>query len=246
MPLKRRSVRPLSVRAVLKGNMLGPIWTSLGTEQGKLVAGFILTTVMGGFLAHLFQQLTWRRQARLDLFRQRYNEGTQLLERVTSLADRRFFRLQRFIWAITDASDPSTVALRETEYFDAVIQWNESLRAVHNGLRLLVGDTASLEFLDYSDDARPDAPRSLHYRFVRAHRAVLHAKSDPASWERAKQEVERLNWAVSRFVYDSTEVFMRRAASLALLRSTPPTTADRRARQIHGEHGEPARNTSET
>src|SRR5262245_32401619 len=92
------------------------VWRAAGTEQGRLLFGFALTTVVGGFLAYIFQWLSWRRQVRIDLFRQRYVEGTQLLEQLSSIIDKRYFRLQRLMWAVADGAPPAMIMVREREY----------------------------------------------------------------------------------------------------------------------------------
>jgi len=200
------------------------IWRVFGTEQGKLLFGFLLTTVAGGVLAYLFQWFSWRRQARIDLFRQRYADGTQLLEQVSSMVDKRYFRLQRLIWAIGDSALPEKIAAIEQEYFDSVMEWNDKLRSVHNRLRLLVGDKKALQFLNYADDHRPDEPQSLHYSFAKAHRAVMRAKDDRAFAPEAMAEVDRLNWRVSQFAFDVTTLFMARASALELFREATSAT----------------------
>jgi len=215
-------------------DLLDELWRAVGTEQGKLLFGFALTTVVGGVLAYVFQWLSWRRQVRIDLFRQRYVEGTELLEQLSSMVDRRYFRLQRLIWAIEEGALPEKIAQREKEYFDAVVEWNEKLRSIHNRLRLLVGDSVALQFLDYADDYRQQDPQSLHYRFVKAHQAVLKAKDNRTNTASAKEEVDRLNWSVSRFAYDVTTVFMARASSLELLRTAAQPSEAAKARQISG------------
>jgi hypothetical protein len=214
--------------------LFGELWRTLGSDQGKLLAGFVLTTVIGGVLAYLFQSLSWRRQVRIDLFRQRYVEGTQLLEQVSSMVDKRYFRLQRLLWVISDHAPPEKIAEREKEYFEAVVEWNEKLRSIHNRLRLLVDDSAALQFLDYGDDYRQEAPQSLHYRFVKAHRAVLKAKDDSALATSAKEEVDRLNWSLSRFAYDVTTLFMARASSLQLLRAPTRQTKEAEVGHVSG------------
>jgi len=219
------------------GSLLDGIWRSFGTEQGKLLFGFILTTILGGALAYLFQSLSWRRQVKLDLFRQRYMDGTQLLEQLASMVDKRYWRLQRLVWVIAGGASPEKVAMREKEYFETVVEWNEKLRSVHNRLRLLVGEAEALQFLDYADDYRQEDPVSLHYRFVKAHRVVLQAKEDVSLAPVAKEEVDRLNWSVSRFAFDTTTLFMERASSLALLRPASSPSEASRARQISGPPG---------
>src|SRR5262249_37400338 len=138
--------------------VLNDLWRVLGTEQGKLLFGFALTTVVGGVLTFVFQWLSWRRQVAIDLFRQRYGEGTSLLKQLASLVDRRYFRLQRLVWSIADGAPPEKIEQREKEYFGTVVEWNQKLRSIHNRLRLLVGDSVALQFLDYADDYRQDDP----------------------------------------------------------------------------------------
>jgi hypothetical protein len=215
-------------------DLFDALWRALGTDQGKLLFGFVLTTLVGGVLTSVFQWLSWRRQARIDLFRQRYVEGTQLLEQLSSMIDKRYFRLQRLVWAIGDSALPEKIVQREKEYFEAVVEWNEKLRSIHNRLRLLVGDSVALQFLDYADDYRQQDPQSLHYKFVKAHRAVLRAKDDGTKAASAKEEVDRLNWSVSRFAYDVTTLFMSRASSLELLRAAVNSTEQVKARQVSG------------
>jgi hypothetical protein len=213
-------------------------WEALGSEQGKLLLGFLLTTLVGGVLTVLFQQYSWKRQARLDLYRQRYKDGTELLARVSSLIDRRYFALQRLIWAIDGRVAPMNLAQKEKDYFAIVIEWNGSLRALHNSIRLLIGEREALAFLDYEDDNRPVDPQSLHYRFVVAHRAVMHAKSDPAFAASARQQVDRLNWSLSSFLYDVTTIFATRAGTLELLANPEAPSAPGKTRQTSGPGGD--------
>jgi hypothetical protein len=213
-------------------------WDALGSEQGKLLLGFLLTTMVGGVLTVLFQQYSWKRQVRLDLYRQRYKDGTDLLARVSSLIDRRYFALQRVAWAIDAGAPSASTAEKEKEYFAIVVKWNGNLRALHNSIRLLIGENEALAFLDYEDDNRPDAPRSLHYRFVVAHRAVMNAKSDPTLVPTARREVDRLNWTLSSFLYDVTTVFAMRAGTLELLVAPEAPSATSKARQTSGPGGD--------
>jgi hypothetical protein len=150
------------------------------------------------------------------------------------MVDRRYFRLQRLVWSLTENAPQEKIDQREKDYFKTVVEWNEKLRSIHNRLRLLVGDSVALQFLDYADDYRQDDPESLHYRFVKTHRAVLRAKDDRTLAQSAKEEVDRLNWTVSKFAYDVTTLFVARASSLELLRPAPPPTEEMKRRQVSG------------
>jgi hypothetical protein len=200
--------------------MTQKLWTLLGTDQGLLVGGFILTTIAGGVITFIFQQLSWRKEMRINLYQQKYRDGIELLAKLSTMVDTRFFALQRFTWALQER-DENRIAAREKEYFESVVQWNQSLRSMHNGLRLLVGEEEALGFLDYADDQRQEQPSSLHYQFVAAHRTVMKAKANPNEVRLAEDIVERLNWSLSRFISGITTEFDRRAETLSLLRVPP-------------------------
>jgi len=190
------------------------------TDLEKLLVGFLLTSVLGGLLTFWLNRLTFARQARLDLLRRRHEEGVRFLDDLSSLVDRRLFALQRFLWAV-DSGDPERLARHETAYFETVAEWNGKLRSNRNKARLLVGQKFADDFLDYSDDQRLDAPRSLHYHFALAHRSVLAAKSRSVSVTEAHGVLDRLNWHCSDFLEALTTDFTRQSASLAVLEVPP-------------------------
>lgn len=73
-------------------------------------------------------------------------------------------------------------------------------------------------FLDYSDDNAKDKPKSLHYNFVIAHRAVMEAKQNKTAIGKAVTQVTQLNWKCSVFLERLTSEFVQRATSLQLLK----------------------------
>jgi hypothetical protein len=221
------------------------IWRSMGTKPGLVVLGFLLSSVLGGLVTYAFQRLSWRRQAKLELYSQRYRDGNEFLDRLSSLIDRRYYALMRLLWAVQESAPPETYDEREQAYFKTVIGWNNNLRAMHNRVRILVGEEKALAFLDYEDDYRQDDPRSLHYRFVAAHRALMAAKTDPEALDRAQSEADRLNWCLSSFLYDVTTVFAERANSLALLQFPDVGASHDKGRQISGPPAQ-LRNQSRT
>lgn len=214
--------------------MWNQIWASLGSKQGLVLLGFLLSSVLGGLLTYAFQRLSWRRQAKLELYSQRYRDGNEFLDRLSSLIDRRYFALVRLLWAVQENASSDKYATRERAYFKTVVEWNDNLRAMHNRVRILVGEEKALAFLDYEDDYRQDDPRSLHYRFVAAHRALTAAKDDRAVVDKAQLEANKLNWCLSSFLFDVTTVFAERANSLALLQFPDAGPTYGKTRQISG------------
>jgi hypothetical protein len=193
----------------------------------SLLVGFLLTTVCGGLIGAWFQRVAWGRQARLELFKQAYVDGNELFAHVTNLVDRRYFRLYRWFMSIRDHDDAERIRLREASYFEAVSEWNETLRVTHNRVRMHFGERQALAFLDYADDFRPEDPTSLHYRFVRSTRLVAAAKSDDDLLMETQQELDHLNWALTAFANDATDQLVHRAISLRLLRPEIVDNEDR-------------------
>jgi hypothetical protein len=199
------------------------IWAVLNSNFVLLLLGFILTTIAGGLISYWLQRQSWKRQTRVDLYRKRYEEGTQFLNDLSKLVGNRHFQMQRYLWAIEDKKDDSLRDV-EAEYFETVAEWNATFWMNRNKIRLLVGEAQAKQFLDYADDVRTH-PRSIQYQFANAHSAVVKAKNGEVDIRRAQGEVTRLNWACSRFLEDLTTNFLKRAASLQLL-ETPEESAE--------------------
>jgi hypothetical protein len=185
-----------------------------------LILGFLLTTVGGAYITWLLSTRSWSRQTRIDLYRKRFDEGTAFLDEFSRAVGRRFFLMQRFLWAI-DSLDSHQVQTKEREYFESVLTWNASYWVYRNKIRLLIDDAQANAFLDYQDDFRLENPESLHYMFVKAHRDVLKAKDDPVLKTEAQMSVDNLNWACSSFLENLTTLFLNRTISLQLLRPQP-------------------------
>ncbi len=209
------------------------IWEIFNSKLVLLLIGFILTTIAGGLISSWLQRVSWKRQARVDLYKKRYEEGTQFLNEISKLIGYRYFLMQRLLWAITDSQENKLQEI-EGKYFKAVIEWNSIYWMNRNKIRLLVGEKQANEFLDYRDDRDPDNPQSLHYRFVKAHRHVIKAKKKEISVSEAQAEVYRLNWACCLLFEMVTTEFLERAASLQLLEIPDVSSRARQHLQTRG------------
>ena len=203
----------------------------LNTKLGLLVIGFVLTTTAGGLISSWLQRESWHRQTRVDLFRERYAEGAQFLDDLSKQMGTRWFQMQRYLWAIEDANNDKLGEI-EADYFKTVAEWNATFWMNRNKVRLLVGepqakqfldyesvgDTRAIQFLDYEDDRRPTNPCSIHYRFKEAHAYVLAAKQGGTAPERAQAKVDSLNLACTDFLEALTTDYLKRTASLQLLK----------------------------
>jgi len=191
-----------------------------------LSIGFMLTTVFGGILGFLLNRKLWKTQTEHTIYRASFDEGTKFLDELSALVGRRFFLLQRFLWAIQE-QDTDKVENREKEYFECVKEWNSTYWRSRNKIRLLVSDIQASKFLDYEDDTAGENPKSLHYTFVIVHRTVMAFKSGAAKSKDAEPAVVRLNWTCSVFLEQLTSEFVRGAAALQLLHTpTSPGGAE--------------------
>ena len=96
-----------------------------------LLLGFVLTSVVGGALAYLFQQRAWRHQyetERRDLQRQL---ALKTFEELSALLDQRLYRMRLIFWAAKRlALRPGQAASLNAELTDyrAVLRvWNDNL-----------------------------------------------------------------------------------------------------------------------
>ncbi|HEY4379730.1 MAG TPA: hypothetical protein VGN01_05250 [Acidobacteriaceae bacterium] len=207
--------------------------SSFLSSLALLVIGFLLTTVTGAIIASMINKKSWERQTRIDLFKQRYVEGTTFLDELSKSVGSRFFALQRFLWAIDTASDEKLQAI-EQHYFKTVSEWNAKYWMNRNKIRLLIGDERANLFLDYRDDFHPDAPQSLHYHFVKAHRFVMSARNKQIATAEAQKAVDDLNWASSELLEILTTEFLKRATALELLKA--PAVAESTLTKAMLEH----------
>jgi hypothetical protein len=185
---------------------MGAVWKFVNTPLGLLLLGFAFTTVLGGVLTARLQQMSWERQAQLALFEKRYDEGVKFFDELSNLVGRRYFLLQRYLWAIRDRESYDLQRASE-EYFASVTEWNTKVRTMRNKTRLLIGEAPALRLLDYDDDSRPENPGSLHYIFAKAHASVVRAKSDRNEVDASLREVARLNHIVLVYWRTSQQSF---------------------------------------
>lgn len=181
-----------------------------------LILSFLLTTVMGGFLGFFLKKRSWKLETEYSLYKARYDEGVAFLDTLSEQAGKRFFLLQRYLWALEESSEEKTLE-REKEYFVAVVDWNSTYWRNRNKIRLLVNEAQANLFLDYRDDSAGNQPKSLHYKFIAVHRTVQNARTSRDLLPVARKQVEELNWECSVFLERLTTEFLKRATRLQLL-----------------------------
>ena len=101
---------------------------TLSDELVPIVAGFALTTVIGGALGAWFQQRTWDHQNKRTLDEADRGHATQVCRELSHLMDKRLYRMRQLNWAlIADPLDESWVEATMKDYRAVLYEWNDSL-----------------------------------------------------------------------------------------------------------------------
>lgn len=93
-----------------------------------LVVGFLLTTVVGGFLGYFFQNRAWSHQHRVTAASSRREAAFAVFEGLSTLMDKRLYRMRIFDDAIAVAgTTPTDIAAALEEYRRVRRDWNDNL-----------------------------------------------------------------------------------------------------------------------
>jgi hypothetical protein len=93
-----------------------------------LLLGFILTTVVGGLLGSYFQNRNWKHQNRVKLAESERIAATQIFEGISSLMDKRVYRMMQLNWKIrSDATDKDILEKQMEMYREVIYDWNDNL-----------------------------------------------------------------------------------------------------------------------
>lgn len=169
----------------------------LANEITPLVVGFVLTTVLGGLLGTFLQWRTWNRQNEVQLRQGELRRAGEVCESVSTLLDKRLYRMRRFYSAL--ASDPELPERRERiqgclKEYDAVLyEWNDGLNLNLALMGTYFGEGARnwLDFKLYEQFKRVGAELEDYYR--------LSARGDSA--ERSLAEIKAGLDALGNQVY---------------------------------------------
>ena len=95
-----------------------------------LSAGFLLTTVLGGGLGYLFQRRSWAHQHETVRAEQERQQAMKVFEEVSSLLDKRLYRMRRLYWAAKRAAhdyEGAALAGPLHDYDETLELWNDNL-----------------------------------------------------------------------------------------------------------------------
>jgi hypothetical protein len=95
-----------------------------------LVAGFLLSGVLGGALGYLFQRRAWEHQHLVERRDVERRQALQVFEEVSSLLDKRLYRMRRVYWAARrryEGEKPDQLSVALDDYRAVLVTWNDNL-----------------------------------------------------------------------------------------------------------------------
>src|SRR3954463_15901025 len=100
----------------------------LGEQLIPLIAGFLLTTVLGGGLGFFFQGRTWKHQHGVVLEEQERERAVRVFEEVSRLLDKRLYRMRLVYWPLVREREGGELSTQDApwdEYRSVVRDWND-------------------------------------------------------------------------------------------------------------------------
>ena len=99
-------------------------------EFAPILLGFLLTTVLGGFLGVYLQQRSWAHRFKVERATAERDRAVQVFEETSRLLDRRLYRMRRLAWTLEREHDRPLSAQGQKSLgdYDAVLfDWNDSI-----------------------------------------------------------------------------------------------------------------------
>jgi len=163
-----------------------------------LVFGFVLTSVVGGGLGYKFQERSWRKRHDAELSEERHRQAIRTFEEMSTLLDRRLYRMRRVWWSIArsikqDAVSGDVKSARD-DYREILFAWNDNLNRLLALIQTYFGSHAREALEEQLFEEFASIGRALDYGLQR----LTGSLDDP---EPIPRVAHRLN-ALSRRVYE--------------------------------------------
>lgn len=172
----------------------------------SVLAGAVVTGVVGNFLVQRWQLRTWRIQQRQLGYQAELEELKKLLEEISAKSASRHNAMRRLIGSMA----PNSFQDRDealAAYQEQLAVWNGSLNAIYVRIRLAVSYSYTLRF-----------EHEVHQRFYLAGQAIEEVvrkrqKGELPNWSDLtfpKSQLDTVQGATYQFLRDLTEIVDRR------------------------------------
>ena len=117
----------------------------LNSNLSLLCFGFLFTSIVGQHLNSTYQDESWKREKRYELFKQEIKETSKVVEDITNDISKRVYIMQKYIW-ILENEDIEKINLISREYREVKDLWNIKVLPYENKLKKLVDIKLSKKF----------------------------------------------------------------------------------------------------
>ena len=187
------------------------------TAVWSVLAGAIVTGIVGNFLVQRWQLMTWRLQQRQLANQAELAQLKKLLEEISIKSADRYNAMRRLIDSLApnsfQSSDNATIA-----YQEQLAIWNGSLNSIYVRIRLAVNYGYALRF-----------EQDVHTPFYSAGRAIERVlrqrqRGTTPSWSDLKEpkaQMDRVKGATYIFLRNLTDIVERRREEIYIGRRIP-------------------------
>ena len=92
-----------------------------------LITGFVLTTLVGGYLTQSWQERAADIQREAEHLRVEQRAATDVFEELSRLMDKRLYRMRRIHLGMGNKLSEERMAVRWNAYREVLFEWNENL-----------------------------------------------------------------------------------------------------------------------
>lgn len=96
-------------------------------DIAMLLTGFLLTTIVGGYLSHSWQTRSAEIQRVAEQKRNEIQAATAVFEDISRLMDKRLYRMRRISMGVGNDVDADIMSRRWDAYRESLFEWNENL-----------------------------------------------------------------------------------------------------------------------
>ncbi len=111
-----------------------------------LFLGFALTTGCGGLIGGYLQYVSWKNQWKTARIEISIAESTRVFENISSLLDRRIYRMNQFLWSFDERHTADVREARRQEYRAILFDWNDNLNRNLASIEIQFGEEARRRF----------------------------------------------------------------------------------------------------
>jgi alpha-L-fucosidase len=162
-----------------------------------LLLGFILTTIVGGYLSHSWQDRSAKIQRDAEQKRYEIQAATKVFEDISRLMDKRLYRMRRVNMGIDNKVDSEVMDGRWNAYKEILFEWNENLNR-----------NLALTQMYFGKESRDILERDIQSRFItfgRLMESSRNIKGKNNTYEKRQQVADDLN----NYIYDFDLMLIR-------------------------------------